>query len=243
MKNLIRAEWFKLSKSSSFRLLLSCSVFAGILLAVICFVGGTKAPGYRALDAYLATILFHMIFTYAFAAVFICSEIRGHTFGASLLCGFPRISVFFSKAAVFFVGVLLLTLVPTAVCTIAITLANGFGMASFMEACTYILPRLFYAITGFAALSSAALLISLVVKNKTATAAIGMGGTYFFMVIEANTRELPVYKYYKYVYIHQIEQLRFSAEYLADKTYLAVTLITAMLAMALAAFIFEKAEL
>ena len=243
---MIKAEWFKLAKSSGFRLLLSCSAGTGLLMTAIVLAGTKKPFGYEALDNYLATVLIHSIFIFVFAAVFISNEFANHTFGISLLCGASRFKVFLAKFMVFFAGTFLLILIPVAVFTIPISIANGFSMESWSENGFYILSKLFYAVTGYAALGSVALLIAVAAKHKTATIAIGILGTYLIMVAEVNITNTSLYKY---IYICQIETLyqprglQLGVDTFSAGMYLAVTVTTFILSAVTAALLFETSEL
>lgn len=242
---MIKAEWLKLAKSSSFRLLLSCTVCFGILMAALVLTGTRRPFGYEALDNYLSTILIHSIVTFAFAAVFINSEFANHTFGISLLCGVPRFKIFLAKFIVFYAGVLLLILVPTAAFSLPVSVANGFGITPLAKGSSYLLSKLFFAATGYAALSAVAFLTAVAVKHNAATITIGILGTYSIMVAEANLKNVS---FYKYIYICQIESLyqprsqNLRGEIFSAGIYLTVMVITFLLSTVTAAFLFEKSE-
>lgn len=59
MEKLIKAECFKLVKSSGFKILLFCSLGLGIIFSCITIISGSKVSGYDTFNIFLGMILLH----------------------------------------------------------------------------------------------------------------------------------------------------------------------------------------
>jgi len=127
LRNLMKAELFKLKKSSGFKALCICNM-ASILSSVLLLIAGAEGTGYNALIVSLTYILHHAVIGYLFAAVFLCGEFSNRTLGMSLLCGYSRRKVFLSKILVFLFGLLLLFLIYTGITSIVMSIGVGIGV-------------------------------------------------------------------------------------------------------------------
>ena len=237
MRDLIRAEWFKLVKSTGFKVLLICNgatVFTTLLLLVV----GAKGTGYNSLIIDLTYVLHHAVVGYLFAAVFLCGEFSNRNFGMSLLCGYSRRTVFLSKALVFLFGQLLLFLTYTGITTIIMSLGNGFGKKFTMD----IFLLLICGILGYMTMGTVTVLIATITRKTILAIGIGLGSTYALMWLETNIGEsrLPLLRY---TYIYQIGQLESWGEGFSPGIFLVVTLITIILSLAVATFVFDRTEL
>ena len=58
MKNLIKAEWFKLTKSQVFRVLLVINLTASVLLILLLSQAGMERTGYRAFHLGIAYLFY-----------------------------------------------------------------------------------------------------------------------------------------------------------------------------------------
>ena len=236
MNNLIKAEWFKLSKSSGFRVLFLCNL-ASLCSSAFLLMAGADGTGYKMFLLSLTYIFHHSIIGYLFSAFFICSEFSERTFGISLLSGYSRRKIFAAKAFVFFCGQLLLFLTYVIMTTLVITIGNGYGMEFNVD----FFWMLLCGMIGCIAMGAIMLLVSLVMKKSVATIGVGIGIMYSLSWLEANFKEklLPVLKY---TYTYQIGQLEFWGDGFSPTMFFAVMVITFLLAFVAAGIIFERAE-
>ena len=241
MKDLMKAEWFKLSKSRGYKALLLCN--AASLFSTLCLVAmGAKGTGYEMYIIDLTYILHHAVIGYLFAAVFLCVEFSNRTFGMSLLCGHSRRKIFLSKAFVFLAGLLLLFFVYTGMTTIVVSIANGFGERISSGTCQNVIFLLFYGVLGYAAMGAVMILVAVVAKRTIVTIGAGIGITYSLLWAETNLSE-ALLPFLKYTYSYQIGQLPFLGQGFSAGTFMMVMVLTFLLALLAATVIFERMEL
>lgn len=242
MKNLIKAEWFKLTKSFGFKVLLLCnaaSLFTTVFLLVF-----AEAPGlgHRMFISALGYILHHTIIGTVFAAVFLCNEFSGRTFGTSLLCGCSRREIFLSKILVFFAGLLSLFLVYVGITTIVVSVVSGFGMEWSAKTCREVFFLLFCGMSGCVTMGAVIILVATITKKAVATIGTGIGSMYILCQMEFAFREKPL-PFVKYLYTYQINNFRFMEDGFSPGMFLAVMAGTFILAMVASILIFERMEL
>lgn len=240
MGNLIKAEYFKLVKSFGFKVLVFCSLILGIIFSCISIVSGNKVSGYDTFNSFLGMILYHSFFGYVFAAIFICNEYKNCTLAIEILSGFSRKKLFISKIIIYFMGMLLLCLAAVISATIIMSFANGYRVEPGIVSYKDILINLVYAVAGYMALGAVIILVSVITKRAVVTISSGMILTYILLVLRTNFKEVF---FIKYTYSYQIELLRFADGNFSGREYMPVIVITFILAIAAALFIFEKTEL
>ena len=125
--------------------------------------------GYRAFRLGIAYLFYHTNIGLIYTAVFICEDFSNKSFGTSLLSGCSRKKIFFAKAIIFWVGMVLL--LSAFICSAVITssLLNGFGMDLSLETCVNILFFAFCGIVGCTSISSIMILFSTIAKRKIPT--------------------------------------------------------------------------
>lgn len=171
MLKLIKAEFYKLQKLNSFHIILLFTLAVGIM------PGFSPYTGYQVYSLGLIPELFDAVLISVFTSDFVCMEFSDRTFGNALLCGTSRKNVFLAKLVVYFLGLLILILIPVAASTAVATLRNGFGaewnaMAWEIESAflAYILYR--FSMAGFA------ILVASVIRNPIGTLGISGAGIY-----------------------------------------------------------------
>ena len=149
MKNLIKAEWFKLSKSSIFKILLLINLILAAILLLM-----KPRTGYRAFRLGIAYLIYHTNIGLIFTSAFLCEDFSNKSF---------------AKAIIFWVGMVLL--LSAFICSAVITssLLNGFGMDLSLETCVNILFFAFCGIVGCTSISSIMILFSTIAKRKIPT--------------------------------------------------------------------------
>ena len=246
MINFIKAEWFKLIKPAGFKVLILCSVVIGNLCLLVSYLEGKVTTlGYDELVMSLKMILYSSLLGYMLAAIFICNEFTQKGFGNVLLCGFTRKKIFFAKLIVFLIGFFLICLAFMAV-PLVIALANGFGAELAEESFKNILLNLFYFVLDFMVQGAVIVFVALFIKKAVLTVSASMLISYIFFIVKANLpfMEKPVIKpFMEYIYLYQIISFEWNEDGFTDCKYIFVMVITLIVAVAGAAFIFEKAEL
>lgn len=172
MVKLIKAELYKLQKLCSFRIILLFTFAVGII------PGFSPYTGYQVYSLGLIPRLFDAVLISVFTADFVCMEFSNRTFGNAFLCGTSRKNVFLAKLAVYFLGLLILILIPLAASTAVATLRNGFGadwnavaLEIESEFLVYILYR--FSMAGFT------ILVASVILNPIGVLGISITGIYF----------------------------------------------------------------
>lgn len=171
MVKLIKAECFKLQKLYSFPIILLLTLAIGIM------PGFSSYTGCQVYSLGLIPELFDAVLISVFTADFVCMEFSNRTFGNAFLCGTSRKNVFLAKLVVYFLGLLILILIPMAASTAVATLRNGFGadwngvaLEIESEILVYILYR--FSMAGFA------ILVASVIRNPIGTIGISSAGIY-----------------------------------------------------------------
>ena len=239
MKNLIKAEWFKLRKSLLFKMLCLCNAASLITTAVLNLLGSKGSTGYETLLISLGYVLHHSIIGYVFASFFLCGEFSGRTFGISLSCGFSRRKIFGAKVFMFLAGLLFLFLIYTSAGMFVATVLNGFGKGLSID----IVLLLLCALVGEAAMGSVMLLVAVAVKKAAIAVGVGIGITYCLLLGRTYYLQTGIFPYIKYTYSFQAEQLMLFGKNFSLGTFLAVMLVTTVISLVTAGFIFERAEL
>lgn len=242
MGNLIKSEWFKLRKSLGFKILLAGTVISTFTILILLAMG-SAGTGSQLMAIGFSYVLHHAFVGFLFAAVYWCNESSNRTFALSLLCGHSRRKVFLAKAVVFLFGLLLLFGVYVALTTVYASVSNGFGQEWSVKTGKHMLVLLGCGLSGWIAMGAVMVLVAAVFRKTILTFGAGMALTYALLWLETNFRNHPL-PFVKYTYSYQMNQLWVSwEEGTLPGTFLAVTLSTAVAALAAAAFAFQRAEL
>lgn len=244
MKNLIKADFFKMSKSFGYWVMMACSVGLGLLFALLGITGQNQFSGYQMLSLQVSYVMFHAIITSAFTAVFLGSEFSDRTIGMSLFCSLPRRSVFLSKLVVYFVGLLCLLSAIVVVPTVVTTIVNGFGLELTVENCIGVLAHVLFFWLICAALGGYFVFLMLATRNQVATIGIGLGISFVLLVLTTNyvNAGWEAYSLSKYSFIYQMFVL-YDWEHLQKGLFLGVSLVTLLVTLIASVWMFEKAEL
>lgn len=250
MKNLIKAEWFKLTKSSVFKVLLVINLTAAVLLLWSLTQAGQARTGYRAFRLGIAYLFYHTNIGLVFTAAFFCEDFFNMSFGASLLSGCSRIKIFFAKVIIFFIGMLLLFSDFTCTAVIVSSLLNGFGMAISIETCKNILFFSFCGILGCISMSSIMILISTIIKSKIPTVMVIYLFFFPFEYLKNNYRfydnGYDILKYLKYTYVYQVNTLYVTQDGrepgFQPEIFFQVQIVTIILTLVISLIIFKKTE-
>ena len=244
MKHFIKSEFYKLSKSFGYKVMMTLSVGVGLFFSYFWISHSATVSGYQIIPVMDSFVMFHTIFTGMFTAVFLSREFSDRTLGMSLLCGLPRRSIFLSKCIVFFTGLIFLLSTVVAVPMVIISAVNGFGIELTAKSCMEILAQLVFFWLVSSAMGGFFIFLALATKNTAATIGTGLGISYIMLIMTSNYVNSGVEEYsvVKYSFVFQMFILA-DWEYLQKGLFLGVSLITLILTLIAAALIFEKAEL
>lgn len=244
MKNLIKAEFFKLSKSFGYRMTMILSVMVGLFFAYFAISNSAQVSGYQMLSIMDSFVMFHTLFTGVFTAIFLCSEISDRTMGMGLFCGLPRRSVFLSKLVAFFTGLLCLLSAVVVVPVVIMTIVNGFGMELTTEGCVTVLAQVVFFWLVCAAMGSFFVFLALATRNTVATIGAGFGIAQYMLVLASNYVNSGAEKNYpvKYSVIYQMFVLA-DWEHLQKGLFVGVSLVTLVITLIAAIVIFERLDL
>ncbi|MBR1597609.1 MAG: ABC transporter permease [Lachnospiraceae bacterium] len=256
MRDLIRAEWFKLSKSRTFKVLviLNLTVFFvdWIMYSFrLCNPPPRPKLGYMLLPTELQYILHHEVIGYVLAATYICSEFSQRTWGTSLLSGYARKKLLLSKMIVFVGANVFLVLVYTVSGTLLTTIYSG-GYIETVNAemweCTIML--LLYGILGYSVFGVVMVATAVVIKKKVGTIIFGMLSSYIMTQTDIITRDNPL-PFTKYTYAYQLRHLKYKdwtgpcywGGPFEPGVYLGVMAVTFIVSMVVAVYAFNRVEL
>jgi len=239
MGKLIKAEFLKLSKSLGFKILILCSLGAGVLVGILLLTYEMPAEvsGYNVYLQSLVDTQLHGILTSVFVAVFLCNEFVNRTFGMSLFSGCPRRSVLFSKIIVFLVGLLPVLFAESLSVTVITTIIRGFGVDLNVETWKYLIRTTLLYILGNAAMGGFCVILAILIKNIGGTIGAGIGFILVIAVLNGYEKFEPVMKFTFLYQLNQVVDLKsYGLFIMVSVVTLVVTLITSLI-------IFEKSEL
>ena len=248
MNRLIKAEFFKLSKLTGYKVLLLGSLGLGLtegLFVIIYGNGRGTSPagiGYSVLKIYLVFPLFAALMAGIYTAVFLCSEFKNRTYGNLLLCGFSRRKVFLLKMLVFYAGLLPIFYLHMIVVSGIATIGFGFGHLTAGEVAE-LLKMFSYSVLGYLALGGYYALLAVLLKNPVATIGVGFMGAYMQMYWKSMLAFEPEKPFLlKVCFMYQLDQF-LDWETFQDGFYLSVMVLTFLLTFLGALFFYVKSDL
>lgn len=177
MGKLIKAEFYKLEKLPSVRMIFLFTCMAAMLR------GFSPYPGYQMYITALVPELFDAVLVSVFTAAFLCAEFSNRTFGNAALSGVSRQNVFFAKLTAYFPGLLVLVLLPLAVSVCAATIRNGFGADWDAVVWDIIEKLLFYILYRFF-MAGFAIFAATLIQNSIGMLGTGVAGIYLITLIK-----------------------------------------------------------
>ncbi|MBR1597612.1 MAG: ABC transporter permease [Lachnospiraceae bacterium] len=256
MRDLIKAEWFKLLKSKTFRVLIILNLSVFFVQWYMYYFEFWNPPrrtqlGYIELGAGLQYILHHEVVGYVLAATYVCGEFSNRTWGIGLLCGKSRAAILLSKMFVFVVANVFLVLVFTGTEILQTSIYSG-GYIETVNAemweCTIML--LLYGILGYAVFGVVMVATAVVIKKKVGTIIFGMLSSYIMTQMDIITRDNPL-PFIKYTYAYQLRHLKYKdwtgpcywGGPFEPGVYIGVMVVTFIISMVVALYAFNRAEL
>ena len=199
MKNLIKAELFKLKKLTAYRLLLLTYLLIEIAIQINNISNSIAYPKYNPtytgiewLDSQQTFMLFSLVII-LFTAFYVNGDFTGHTFYGSLLCGKPRKTAFLAKMIAVLAGVVPLMLVSFLTGAVLWSIYAGFGMDFGAEAVFLIAKAFARQILFSLMLVSDALFFAVIAKSKIGTFIWCFGALCVLSVFKGNIeRIIPI---------------------------------------------------
>ncbi|RKI42290.1 hypothetical protein D7V86_06870 [bacterium D16-51] len=241
MKNLTKAELFKLKKSTAYRTLFIIFLLTEIIVQINNIGNSVAYPKYNPtytgigwLSELHRPFSIYAITLFLFAAFFVNGDFTGRTFYASLLCGTERKNAFGAKMISVFAGGVPLALVSLLPGTILWSIHTGFGMDFGIKAAFLIIKAFVWQILISFAIISHTVFFAVIAKSKTSTFVWSFGSLYVVGVLRANIgRIIPNPA------LGEILKFLVSLYYLNIWTFLA----SVLLKLLAAGYIFEKFDL
>lgn len=241
MKNLIKAEFFKLKKSTAYKTLLVTYLVIEVVVQINNISNSVSYPEYNPtytgaewlLDPH-QTFLLYSVVIFLFTAFYVNGDFTAHTFYAALLCGLPRKNAFRAKIISLFAGTVPLMLVYSLVGTVLWSIHSGFGMDFGAEMVSLIAKAFAGQILASLMLTSHAVFFAVIARSKTGTFGLGSGTLYIFGVLRGN-----IWNIIQIPALSKIFMFLLSLFYLNLGTFLASVLLKLMTAR----YIFEKSDL
>ncbi len=241
MKNLIKAEFFKLKKLTAYKVLL---VVYLILEAVVQMNNISNSvlypeynPAYTGVEWLLnpqQTLLLYSGVIFLLTAFYVNGDFTAHTFYSSLLCGISRKAAFWAKMISLFAGVVPLLLVYSLTGTVLWSVHGGFGVDFGAEAAVLIAKAVVRQILVSLMLVSHAVLFAVIAKSKMGAFVWSFSTLYVFGVLRGNIEN-----------IIQIPALSKSLMFLLSLFYLnpVTFLASVLMKLLIARYIFERFDL
>ncbi len=240
MKNLIKAELFKLKKLTAYRMLLLIYLILEIAIQMNNISNSIAYPKYNPTYTGIEwlnsqqTFLLYSLVIFLFTAFYVNGDFVDHTFYASLLCGMPRKNAFLAKIIAALVGTVPLMLVYSLPGTVLWSIHTGFGMDFGAEAVFLIAKAFARQILISLMLVSNTVFFSVIAKSKIGTFGWSFGTLYILSVIMGNIeRIIPIPAF------REIVLFLLSLFYLNLGTFLA----SILLKLLAAGYIFERYDL
>ncbi|MDE6566511.1 MAG: hypothetical protein K2K70_02120 [Lachnospiraceae bacterium] len=241
MKNLIKAELFKLKKLTAYKVLVFTYLIEEVIVQIN-NIGNSVAypkynPTYTGIEWLMnpeKTFMLHSMVIVFYTAYFVNGDFVGHTFYSSLLCGIPRKNAFLAKVIAALAGTVPLMLVYSLPGTLLWSIHAGFGMDFGAEVVFLIAKAFARQILISLLLVSNTVLFSSIAKSKIGTFGWTFGTLYVLSVFQGNIER-----------IIPIPAFREMVLFLLSLFYLNIgTLLASVLLKLLAAgYIFEKYDL
>ncbi|MBR1597605.1 MAG: ABC transporter permease [Lachnospiraceae bacterium] len=255
MRNLIKAEWFKLLKSNVFIWLLvfnGMTVLSTAFLLIIRFNYGFNGVAGNGCDMYtisMSYVLHHTLVGYVLTSVFLCGDFSNRVFGISLLSGYTRSKILLAKVIVLLIGLVCLFIEYVTLTTAVVTIGSGgFGVEINTDILKEMILLMLCGIAGCIASGSFMVLMAVVFKKPVRTIVIGMVLMYIVGQTENLTRDNPPF-FLKYIYQSQMNNIRWlgdargSLKEFSPGMCLAVMAGTFIISMVMAVYAFNRAEL
>lgn len=241
MKNLIRAELFKLRKSTSYRILWITDLLIETAIHINNISNSVAYPKYN--PTYTGAGWLHnlhqmqllwAVVVFFFIAFYVNGDFVKHTFYTCLLSGTSRTNAFLAKLISAFVGTVPLMLIPLLTGTLLWSIHAVFGMDFGAKAIFLIAKAFALQLLASLVLISNAVFFSVIAKSSTRTFGWSFGTLYLLGVLRGNIG-----------HIIQIPALREVLLFLLSLPYLNPwTFLTAIvLKLILARYIFERYDL
>lgn len=200
MKNLIKAELFKLKKITAYKVLIFTYLIEEVAVQMN-NIGNSVAypkynPTYTGIEWLMdpqKTFILHSMVIIFYTAYFVNGDFVGHTFYASLLCGIPRKNAFLAKIIAALAGTVPLMLVYSLPGTLLWSIHAGFGMDFGAEVVFLIAKAFVIQICISLLLVSNTVLFSVIAKSKIGTFGWTFGTLYVLSVFQGNIeRIIPI---------------------------------------------------
>ena len=241
MRNLIKAEFFKLRKLTAYKVLLIIYLMIEIVINKN-YIGNSVAypkynPTYTGIDWLMTqprTMAFYMLAVFFFTNFYVNGDFVSHTFYSGLLCGLPRKKTFCAKIILLFAGIVPLMLVYALTGTVLWSIHAGFGM-NFGSQAFFLIAKAFGERTLLTLqLVGDAVLFAVIIKSRIGAFLLSFGTLNIIGILRANIEDIV-----KIPALSKILLLLLSLFTLNIGTFLAGVLLRFLAA----GYIFEKYDL
>lgn len=240
MKNLIKAELFKLKKSTAYKVLIITYLLTEAAIQMNSISNSVVYPKYNPaytgcewLQQYDLTLLY-MAAVLFFVAFFVNGDFVKHTFYSSLMCGVSRREAFLAKLIAVFAGTVPLLLISVLTGTVLWSIHAGFGMRFGAESIWFVAKVFAAHSLASLALISNGMIFAVIAKSRLSAFIWSFGSLYIPGVLRGNIENIipvPV--------LRDILLTLLSLFYLN----LEIAVAAIVLKFAVAGYIFERCDL
>ena len=241
MKDLIKAEWFKLKKMAAYKALFITYLVVETATQMNNISNSVVYPRYNPtytgaewLGKLQQALFLYSIVVFLFVALYVNGDFVKRTFYSGLLCGVPRKKAFLAKMVSALAGVVPLMLVPVLTGTVLWSIHAGFGMDFGVEAVCLVAKALGIQFLASLMLVSHAAFFAVLIKSRIGAFVWSFGTLYMSGVLQGNIGniiQIPV--------LREILLFLLSVSYLNLGTFLAAVVLKFLAA----GYIFERCDL
>lgn len=244
MSNLIKAEFYKLKTSKTFKAILILMLIQSILCHILF---SSSMTGKQVLIQVFAAQEFLSLYIIigVFAAYYIGDEFSSGCIKNLIAYGHKRQDIVIAKSIAYFVGIAIITLISPILITIINTVMNGYGEIFTLNSFAFILKVSFLMALIYIGIASISVLISFVCRN-------GIFIAVAFISIDTVNRACRGLVFQKYLSGEIYNKTIFGQSLFLDKDYIefsqgfkiiGIALITIVVSTLLSVYFFKKAEI
>lgn len=185
MRNLLKAEFYKLQKAFVYRMVLLTYFLYMFNQTFKEAASGIEYTGAE----WFSKMHMHVPYVHCFiilSAFIVAGEFTDRTFLSGFLCGFSRGKVFLAKTTIYFMAILPVMLIHILTGMMIRTFLFGFGMNLNIDTVSYIVKMTGYCIIGFTGFGGFTFLCAMLGRSRVAAIGLSYGALQAIGVFAGN---------------------------------------------------------
>lgn len=251
MFNLFKIEFYKLKKSKMFYFFILLNIMQGVticFLSVHAFSRSLNIISGKEILIYMLFIQTNLtlnIITGVFAANYIVTEFTSGYIKNLISYGHKRINIFISKTMVYYIGIIIITLITPVAMAVINTVNNGYGEVFTFSSLMFLIRIFLTMILIQVAIGSINVLAAVASKNVNITISVIIALDFANRVFNIMTIEKPSFNWIFDRLIFSQASIIFSDKATVPEFLRAaiVSLITLLVTTTLSIYIFKKSDI